>query len=136
MKSDSGYRELEHTADWELEVWAPDMHGLMEESAHGMYALMGTELEPYPVVEKEISLRILDNESLLVDFLNELLWLGEDEGLAFDRFVISERNGVVKIIATGSKIATTAKEIKAVTFHNMHIQSVDEGLTVSIVFDV
>ena len=26
----AGYREVEHTADWELEVWATDLAGLLE----------------------------------------------------------------------------------------------------------
>ena len=25
----AGFRELEHTADWQLEVWAPDLPGVV-----------------------------------------------------------------------------------------------------------
>ena len=35
---------MEHTADWELEVWAEDLSGLLEEAAGGMYELMGVEV--------------------------------------------------------------------------------------------
>ena len=38
---EQGHREVEHTADLELEVWAPDMPALIEEAARGMYGLMG-----------------------------------------------------------------------------------------------
>ncbi len=41
----SGFREKDHTADWELEVWAPDLPGLLVEAARGMYWLMGARLE-------------------------------------------------------------------------------------------
>jgi SHS2 domain-containing protein len=37
----AGYREREHTADWELEVWAPDLPRLLEQAARGMYRLAG-----------------------------------------------------------------------------------------------
>ena len=40
-----GYREIEHTADWELKVWAPDLRGLLEQAARGMYALSGIILD-------------------------------------------------------------------------------------------
>jgi len=40
--SQSGFREREHTADWELQVWAPSFSGLLEQAARGMYALSGT----------------------------------------------------------------------------------------------
>ena len=41
----SGFREREHTADWELEVWAPDLPGLLVQAARGMYWLMGARLQ-------------------------------------------------------------------------------------------
>ena len=41
----AGYRELEHTADWELEAWADDLPGLLEQAARGMYALSGVRLD-------------------------------------------------------------------------------------------
>ena len=36
MDLSAGYREIEHTADWELEVWAPDLAALLEQAARGM----------------------------------------------------------------------------------------------------
>ena len=44
-KQSSGFREKEHTADWELDVWAPDLPALLEQAARGMYWLMGARLE-------------------------------------------------------------------------------------------
>ncbi|MFC2053874.1 archease, partial [Chloroflexota bacterium] len=31
----AGFREIEHTADWELEVWAPDILELLKQAAIG-----------------------------------------------------------------------------------------------------
>jgi hypothetical protein len=42
--STAGFREIEHTADWELEVWAPDLPALLEQAGRGMYALAGVRL--------------------------------------------------------------------------------------------
>ena len=41
----AGFREKEHTADWELDVWAPDLPALLDQAARGMYWLMGAQLE-------------------------------------------------------------------------------------------
>ena len=132
-----GYREIEHTADWELEVWAPNLSTLLEQAARGMYTLAGTHLQPGPRKIKQLSLNSLDAESLLVDFLDELLWLGEDEGLAFEQFKISiQNNSSLDAVLVGTLIAQQTKEIKAVTYHNLRIIKSLRGLEVRIVFDV
>ena len=43
MQPEFGFREHAHTADWELEVWAPDLPALLEQAAHGMYAISGRD---------------------------------------------------------------------------------------------
>jgi len=30
MPEAAGYRIIEHTADWQIEAWAPDLTGLLE----------------------------------------------------------------------------------------------------------
>ena len=44
MQPEFGFREHAHTADWELEVWAPDLPTLLEQAARGMYAISGVQL--------------------------------------------------------------------------------------------
>jgi hypothetical protein len=46
MQTEFGFREHAHTADWELEVWAPDLATLFVQAALGMYALSGVILQP------------------------------------------------------------------------------------------
>lgn len=132
----SGYREVEHTADWELEVWAPDLLTLLESAAHGMYALAGVELEDGVHVERRISLPAEDPEQLLVAYLSELLWFGEQEKLGFDDFELQMSDNQLIARLKGAPIIAQSKEIKAVTFHNLAIRQVAAGLTANIVFDV
>ena len=84
----AGFREIAHTADWELEVWAPDLPGLFEQAARGMYSLMGVRLLPTPRQSRTLELDAFDGESLLVRFLEELLYIQGLDGLAFDAFQI------------------------------------------------
>jgi SHS2 domain-containing protein len=136
MEQPYGYRELSHTADWEIEVWAPDMSRLFEQSALGMYALAGIHLYPDPRITRTIELKAGDAESLLVKFLNELLFQGEQYGLAFDTFGLTIEDCHLQAKLHGAPMTESTKEIKAVTYHNLAIQSSAQGLTVRIVFDV
>src|SRR5512136_2418501 len=137
MQSSSGFREHAHTADWELEVWAPDLPGLLEQAARGMYALSGVRGHDSPRREISLSLHAADAESLLVQFLTELLWHQSRDRLVFDGFSISIDESLhLDARLNGSPLAGLDKEIKAVTYHNLHIQDVPQGLQVSIVFDV
>lgn len=131
-----GYRELEHTADWELEVWAPDLASLCEQAALGMYDLSGVRLAPDKRVIRELEFHALDREGLLVTFLTELLYLGEVEDLGFDTFEISIENNTVKAQLSGAPLISVSKEIKAVTYHNLTIFESPSGLKAKIVFDV
>ncbi len=51
-----------------------------------MYALAGASLQAGPRLDRRFDLPMKDPESLLVTFLGELLYLGEQDGLAFDSF--------------------------------------------------
>jgi SHS2 domain-containing protein len=132
-----GFRERAHTADWELEVWAPDLPSLLEQAARGMYALSGLRLQAGLAHIRTITLHGQDAESLLVRFLSELLWHAQEHGLGFDQFSIV-MDDLFNLQATlrGYPIAQLDKEIKAVTYHNLAIVSTPQGLRVNIVFDV
>jgi protein archease len=137
MQPAFGFLEHAHTADWELEVWAPDLPMLLEQAARGMYALSGMRLQAGMHQTRSIELVSPDAESLLVRFLGELLWLGQEEGLGFDNFSISvDEQYHLKAELGGAAIANLDKEIKAVTYHNLAVLSTPQGLRVSIVFDV
>ncbi len=131
-----GFTEIEHTADWGLKVWAPDLDVLFAQAATGMYWLMETTLEPGPRVERAIALENLDAESLLVSFLSELLYLGESEGLGFDQFDLAVHEHQLHAVLRGAPVAEQKKEIKAVTYHNLAIIRGAQGLSVTIIFDV
>jgi len=134
--SPSGYREIEHTADWELEVWAPDLTTLLEQAARGMYALSGTNLKSAPRQVRSIRIPFSDPESLLVSFLSELLFFAESESFGFDDYTLEIQDEQLQATLSGTKLESIEKEIKAVTYHNLAILQTDRGLEVKIVFDV
>jgi len=132
----SGYREIEHTADWELEVWGPDMAALVEQAALGMYSLCGVRLKKDSRVTRQFFLFTIEPEFMLVWFLEELLWILEDDKVAFERFNMSVDGNVIQADLVGAEVESLTKEIKAVTYHNLEIKRGVRGLEVRIVFDV
>ncbi len=132
----AGYRELEHTADWALEVWAPSLEELLEQAARGMYALAGTRMAPSPRVRRTFTLEFQDPETLLVDFLNELLYYGEVEGVAFDTFDLRIQEGRLHAHLEGAPLAGLVKVIKAATFHDLNVEKTPQGWRATVVFDV
>jgi SHS2 domain-containing protein len=132
----SGYREIEHTADWELEVWAPDLAELLEQAAHGMYALSGIQLKDSPLQERLLEIIAEDAESLLVSFLTELIYYFEQELIGFDTFRLDLNGFQLKAQLSGAELEIIEKEIKAVTYHRLQVRSSEHGLSVNIVFDV
>ena len=136
MEPLAGYYEIEHTADWALTVFAPDLPGLLEQAARGMSTLSGTTLQPGPRGVRDLSVIGYDPEHLLVKFLTEILYFGEEESLGFDRFNLILNDLTLTAYLIGAPIAAQQKEIKAVTYHNLHIHPTERGLEATIVFDV
>ena len=137
----SGYKEIQHTADWALEVWAPDLPTLFEQAARGMYALQNMQTLGQGYVEKQIEIVAVDGESLLVKFLSELLYLNEESDLSFDSYEIqisgNDEEGMhLTAVLSCLPIAGQSKEIKAVTYHDLEIVQTGRGVETQIVFDV
>jgi SHS2 domain-containing protein len=137
VKPNASFEEIEHTADWELRVWAPRLESLLEQSGRGMYSLAGIFLQAAPRIKRHFSLSAADAESLLVLFLSELLYYGEEERIAFDEFQLDIQQGFqLEATLYGSFIEQQYKEIKAVTYHKLAVRQTHSGLEVNIVFDV
>ncbi|MEJ2597944.1 MAG: archease [Anaerolineales bacterium] len=132
----AGFQEVEHTADWALEIWAPTLAQLFEQAARGMLALTGIELAAQAREIRQLDLLAIDLESLLVNFLNELLFWGENEYMAFDDFHLTIEGTHLTGWVEGAPIAAQTKEIKAVTYHNLVISHSAGEFRVRIVLDV
>lgn len=132
------WQEIEHTADLALHVWGQDLRDLFATAARGMASLVA-EVAPgaVPIVERRVTLSAPDVETLLVDWLNELLYLSEVEGVVFAKIEIPEISDS-HLVATvgGYPVAEHLADIKATTFHNLAVIAGQVGYEVEIVFDI
>lgn len=133
------FRELDHTADLAIEVWGDDFANLLAHAAEAVFALEGLPAPDADAerVMHEVTVCAPDRETLLVDWLNELLFLSETLGEMYTAFAV-RLTGESGLAATveGYKGHPTKRRIKAATFYDLRIDC-DEGRCVArIVFDV
>jgi len=131
------FEEIEHTADWALRVRGQNLTDLFRNAALGMLSLL--EIEPVPgnSESRSFELKAEDTETLLVSWLEELLFPLEVENAAVVDFQVEVlEKAQLKATIELKKIASIKKEIKAVTFNELDILAVDSGYETIIVFDV
>jgi SHS2 domain-containing protein len=131
-----GYQEVDHTADIALRVWGEDFQTLLRQAAFGLYHLLGVVPHAETPVTVNIVLQQDSLETILVDFLSELLFLAEDKDQIFDTFSFDEQDDGLSIRMTGQKILSQERYVKAVTFHNLDILQRDCGFEATLTFDV
>ncbi len=132
------WEEVEHTADWALRVWGEDRRALFENAARGMLSLAGGQADPaQPALRRSFELSAPDWETLLVDWLSELVYLIEDEGAVIDAVYVQQVDDLaLRADVTGRPGREFSKHIKAVTYHNLAVQCGPDGCEATVVFDV
>jgi len=132
-----GFEEIEHTADLAIRAYGRDMRELFANAAQGMFALMVEPSLEESACQREVSLEATDYEGLLVDWLNELIYLHEVEGETYSQFAIETISPTeLKAQVTGGPTKSKTKAIKAATFHELEVVKTDKGYEATIVFDV
>jgi SHS2 domain-containing protein len=135
----AGFEEVSHTADLEIRVWGGDLNSLFKAASEGMFHLSGIEdsEEGFSSVKESISLDAMDNEGLLILFLEELLYRLTEDYMLFSVEKLSINNECsLKARLKGTQIRSYQRDIKAVTYHRLNIRETDQGYEVNIVFDI
>lgn len=134
------FRQVEHTADIALHIEADSKKDLFADAARGLFSLMVEDLDISEVKTWSIELTSSDLESLLVDWLNELVFIFETEGaLAFDVHIDSLSDNQIKARLSGEPYDQNRhkliRQIKAATYHALEIKK--NGIwEATVVFDV
>ena len=112
------WQEIEHTADLAMHFWAADLPDLFATAAQGMFSLFVVPAAKLPAT-KVLTLTALDVETLLVAWLNELLYLVEVEGLAFTGSVFTQLTPTqLEATLRGGPVLEYTGYVKAATFKN------------------
>ena len=131
------FEEVEHVADAALRVYGRDWCELLVNAALGMFSLIAHWDDAPLSTRRHISLTSVDSETLLVDWLGELLYLHEMEGEVYVEFeILSASQTSLQAIAKGTDQWSPGTAIKAVTFNDLQIATTNAGFAVTIVFDI
>ncbi len=128
--------EVDHTADLALHIQGRDLADLFITAALGMSHLIALPDTTSPGRLVPLALTAPDVETLLVDWLNELLYLGEMEEIVFMEGDFSELSPVRLVgQVLMLPIAEYRNYVKAATYHNLRVRKTTNGYTTTIVFD-
>jgi SHS2 domain-containing protein len=117
------------TADIAFIAYGKDVNELFENSAFAMFSIMGNVSKVKNKIKKDVNCEARDLQSLMFNWLNELLFLSDSEYIIFSKFRVNikklEDRIVLNAICEGEKINEKTHEIKtsikAATYHNMKI---------------
>jgi SHS2 domain-containing protein len=133
----ANYEEVEHAADWEFRIRGHDLPELFVNAACAVCGLkQGKSLEAL-TRSYELNVEGVDRESLLVNWLNDVLFVEESEQVGCRSFEILEMDETrLRARVQGVPLQDKRRRIKAVTFHNLEVKRMADGWEASIVVDV
>jgi SHS2 domain-containing protein len=132
---------LDHTADIGIMVYGEDLKSLFENAGKAFFHLI-TDLRKVRLrTERKIEIGGESLERLMVDWLNELLYLHDVENLLFKGFHVesvgeeglkAKVNG--EIFQEGVHVIKTG--VKAATYHQLEVLHEKEGWRARIIVDL
>jgi SHS2 domain-containing protein len=135
------YRQLPHTADLAWRLWGRDLPELFENAGRALSATMTDRRYLKRRATREVSLTADDRETLLVDWLNHLLYLFDLDGFLGRDFQVESLTpeGLEARVTGESFDAARHPErtgVKAATFHQLSIVPVQDGWEATVVLDL
>jgi SHS2 domain-containing protein len=131
---------MDHTADVGIVAYGDDLEEAFANSAYGMFSLMADLDQVGDELCRDIDVRAMDQEALLVSWLNELLYLSDVDRAIFRRFEISSLDeDRLQGKAYGEKIDTSRHQlktsVKAATYHMLKVER-GNGCRVQVILDI
>jgi SHS2 domain-containing protein len=132
---------LDHTADIGIIAYGADFEKLFSNAALALFSLI-TDLES--IQEKshfDLEVRSRDRDSLLVDWLNELIYCFDSKHILFNRFDIeSLTDNALKATCYGEDFDPNRHKIKigikAATYHMLRLDTDDNGYKAQVILDI
>ena len=136
-----GYEYFDVAADVGVAAWGEDLPGCLRQCALGVFNLIVPTDAVQPVETREVAARGTPVEVLLVNWLNECLYVHELEG-----FVVSEV-ARPEVTATGVHALLRGEPVdpsrhprgtvvKAATFHDLEVGEAPGRVTARVVLDI
>lgn len=140
MTAEPPFEFLPHTADTGIVARGKTLAELFENAARGISSYVALTGKAGARFKTTVRVNAVDHETLLVAWLNELLYLGGREKARLDGFRVTELSDTaVSAEVSGFRLdgkRGAEREIKAVTYHALSIEKISAGFIAKIIFDV
>jgi SHS2 domain-containing protein len=133
------YRWVDHTAELELRIEADSEQAVFGEALAALGELLGertTEEATREEATREIAVAAPDRPALLAEWLSELVYLAETEGLVPERLERLELGGMELEATVAGRLAFPPHLVKAVTYHRLDMWEEDETWRARVILDV
>ena len=130
---------LSHTADIKIKAYGATHAELFANALHGMFESVSPIIkQDTQTTTRSINLHAADFESLLVDFLADCLYLSDVHNEAYFDVLFEVLNGThLSAVVYGTPLlGFEGVEIKAVTYHDLHLEQHNGIWQATIVFDI
>ncbi len=135
------WRTIEHQADVGIEIEANDGAGLFAEAGVALFSLL---CDPETIVEREryeLSGAADNVEQLLVDWLNDLLFLFEGDEVVCRRFAFPSWSPTAYAAEAFGEEADPDRHairgvVKAATYHELSVTRGETGWVARVILDV
>ena len=131
---------IDHTADVGIIAYGDNISQAFSNAARALFSLI-TELDSIrEVLYRDAELAASDEESLLVEWLNELIYLFDTENIIFKRFDVTVLpKARLEARSYGEKIDSSRHRlktgVKAATYHMVKVDR-GNGCQVRVIFDI
>ncbi|MCX6748205.1 MAG: archease [Candidatus Pacearchaeota archaeon] len=131
------YKFLEHTADIKFQAFGSTIEKAFENSALAMFNSM-SEDKIKAKIKKKIKVQGKDNESLLYNFLEELLFLLDSENFFISKTKVKIKDFGLTAELWGNSVKNyeTKLDVKAVTYNQMKVEKKTGRWVAQVVIDV
>jgi protein archease len=132
------HRFVEHTGELELRLQAADLASLLEEAARALAEIMAEDAGGSPTRASEhVELSASDRESLLVDWLNEIVYRTEVNKCVYGDVHVDRANDKhLEATLRGRDTSSPRTSVKAATWHRLRVHETPAGLEATVVLDV
>ena len=132
---------IDHTADVGIIAYGADIEELFSNAALALFSLIA---EPESIQEKShLNLRVSSDErdSLLVEWLNELIYFFDAKHILFNRFDIesltrNELNATCHGEGFDPMKHKLKRGVKAATYHMLRVDKTNDGYKAQIILDI
>ena len=133
------FKFLEHTADVKFQAFGKNTEEVFSNSALALKETICGEIKIKEIKEKKISVEGKDFESLLYNFLEEIIYLLDAENFLISKIKkIEIKNFELKAIILGDDASNYkfTNNVKAVTYNEMFVKKNKEKWISQVVIDV